>query len=244
MRLQSYLTERDNPFLIGAKEVDKIIPKIKSSCKPWLSKIKSNPYAIFRGMGSKFEQADKIIKKKVRTDRKPLDTELVEHEAIDNAFYDAFGWKPRSSGLFVTPDPARSSAYGSMMLTFPIGKVKYLWSSDINDLYFRIGQYRGKWKETGAEREYGHAGSLYDIKYAAKEELFKEIISKYQENQITSALKTRTEIMIQCKEYYALPARWCVQWLIWKEALLQKPEIAYKYDKEIYKQFMQEAILK
>jgi hypothetical protein len=249
MRLQSYLKEdptsvynklekaRLASFNKEAEKIDKIIPKVKSQCKPWLSKVKSNPYAIIRGIRG----ASDIMKKKVRQDRKPLDTTQIEHEEIDKAFYDAFGWKPRSSGLFVTPDVPRGGAYGRPMVIFPIGKVKYLWSKDIGDLYFRLGQHRKDWIDEKGKSTLLTAPPEQGIKFAKKEQIFNLIISKYSETQITRALDTRTEIMLQCKEYWALPSDWCVQWLIWRESLAPKPVLTYRFDKEIYKQFMREA---
>jgi len=240
MRLQSYLTERENPFLIGVKEVDKILPKIKSQCKPWLSKIKSNPNAIFRGMPN----VESVIKKKVRTDRKPLDMPQLEHEEIDKAFYDAFGWKPRSSGLFVTPEPSRAFAYGNQMLIFPIGKVKYLWSEEIADLYFRLGRLRKEWVDKGGRFTLLTVPPEQGIKLAQKEQIFDLVISKYKETMITKALETRTEIMLQCKEYYALPGPWCLKWLGWKKVIPFAKALSYKYDRAMFRTFMEEAILK
>jgi len=237
MRLQSYLNEAD---LKSVKYLDAQITRIKSKCKPWLGQIKSNPYAILRGMRG----VDTLITKKVRTDRKPLDTYQIEHEEIDKAFYDAFGWKPRSAGVFVTPDPGRASAYGNRMVIVPIGKVKYLWSKDVNDLYFRLGQHRSDWLDKEGKSTLLNYPPEEGIKYAKKEQIFKLIISKYQETMISSALNTRTEIMISCKEYYAIPGQWCIEWLMQKEFIASAPELKYKYDKEIYKQFMKEALLK
>ena len=240
MRLQIYLTETDDDdFTDDVKLLNKSIPKIKSQCKPWLNKIKSNPKGIFRGIRG----IKGIIKIKPRKERKPLDMSKVEHEEIDKAFHAAFGWRPRSTGLFVTPDVKRSRAYGDSFMVFPIGPVKYLWSKEIRDLYFKLGQMRNKWKDTGKEREYDESGPSFGIKYAPKKQIFDTITSKYHKGMIGKALETRTEIMIQCKEYWAIPNSVVIQWLIWHSESIGKKYITAEYDPLTYAQFIKEALL-
>ena len=236
MRLNNYLIETTNTL-------DAYIPKIKKDCKPWLTIIRSNPYGIFRGM----KAGNKIVKKKVRKDRIPLDTPQEEHETVDNAFKDKFGWTPRSSGLFVTPDPMRASAYahnaGDGYLIFPIGKVSYLFSTEISDLYFRLKNLRYKWKDADIT-DVQNKTPERNILNATKEQLEEFITSKYQDNNINKAFATGTEIMINTNQYYAVSSMLPLEWL--EQHGTQFPQYLSKvrHNREWYKEFIATVLLK
>lgn len=97
-----------------------------------IDQIKSNKF-FYRGIRTDYEES--IIRKKSRKNRKPKDIDISVSNQIDEIFYDEYGIRPRSSGIFTNPNAYAADSYGNLYLVFPIGKYKYIWSESIIDLY-------------------------------------------------------------------------------------------------------------
>ena len=85
------------------KNFTKVIDILERDCKPFLDEVSSKGIAIFRGAyPSHTEEVDNLglYKKKVRTDRKTLDTNKEISNMFDDEFEKKFGVRPRSSGIF------------------------------------------------------------------------------------------------------------------------------------------------
>jgi len=156
---------------------DKFIDDVRASCRPWLSAVKNCPMkTVWRGVDG---DVPFISNKKVRADRRPYSTDPSLHQAFDTRFEEVFGWKPRSSGLFVTGTSATAGMYGdTTYLVFPAGPFKFLWSDKIYDLYTQGTQWGG----------------------------LNNLINKnnYKEKDICGAIASDNEIMIGCKSYYGI----------------------------------------
>lgn len=129
MRLYNYLNE-------SSEKIDNMIEMIKENCKPFLNDVKkqSRLDLLFSGRGS----SDVFIERKIRKDRKPLDTPLKLQNIVDDLFNKFYGVKPRSSSIFCYVDDLKTTAYGTPFIIFPIGSYKLLWSPEVNDLYDKI----------------------------------------------------------------------------------------------------------
>ena len=235
MRLKQYINETfDISYQKDVTILDNYLSQIKKTAKPWIRM--AGDFPVFRGM----KKTSIVMRKKVRADRKPKDTKQIEHEIVDKAFYDAFGWKPRSSGLFVVGDAITASGYGHLMMVLPIGKVSYLYSDAINDLYMALKglSWGGKdWDESDED-------DPRNIAAATPEDIKKNIIDKYTDKGIKNlscSTCRQPEIMINCKEYWAIEVKTIIHWLQWKG--LQEGGLDM-YSQKMYKLFMQEAILK
>ena len=68
-----------------------------------------------------------------RTNRKPLDTSIESHNALDKAFEAKFGKKLRSSSVFVTLDRFQSENYGDVYYIFPLSESKFYHSDSVDD---------------------------------------------------------------------------------------------------------------
>ena len=206
MRLQNYLTEGIEQQLTI---LDNAIPHIKKTSKPWLKIIKSTALPIFRGI----QGTSTVMRKKVRTERNPKDTSFTEHDIIDKAFEREFGWKARSNSLFVTPSLVLAKGYGNLMLIFPIGPVKYIWSPTIADLYMyvKMQPVRDAWGSDAGpipDEEYDFYLHNPDqiIKRASEAELKRKITSKYKTKGLPQSFQS-SEIMINCSEYWAIDVK-------------------------------------
>lgn len=187
---------------------------LKEKCKPLIAELNTIENimgtAIWRGinMSGESEKIDIIYKqqeirsiiKKVRQDRKPLDTELKISNVVDDVFEAKFGWRPRSQAVFCTGSPGSSALYGSRHQIFPIGEFKFLWSPKVIDLTTQIYDGQIKFNMTRGEMR----GSDYTPEQM---QLFKEymepVVETYQSVDLEKAIHSRREIMINCKTYLA-----------------------------------------
>lgn len=109
----------------------KMWSRIEKDCKQIIDEYKHTDRFMLRGLRGKNDFS--VITP--RSDRKPKDTNPMLHNAFDNAFQKLHGWKPRSEGVFVTGKHDTADSYGDVFIVLPIGRYKYLWSDDIEDLY-------------------------------------------------------------------------------------------------------------
>ena len=91
IHFNQYITEADVPK-------EEILEAIEKDCKLFLAAIGNNTkkFVIFRGM--KFTK--NFIKKKVRKNRKPLDTKEDEHKIVDELMFEKFKIRGRTKCLF------------------------------------------------------------------------------------------------------------------------------------------------
>ena len=177
MRLTKHLNEK----------LTDINSLIESECKPWISASKGKP--VYRGVKGKPDN----FKGTVRTDRKPMDTDIKIQEFIDDIMQKKYGLKPRSSGLFVTGDRAESFNYGKAYEIYPIGKFKFLWSPKIKDLYATIMDIAQDFNTT-PDKVSQHTRAM---------SYFSDMLKTYSNKNLPQAISADREIMIVCKSYYA-----------------------------------------
>jgi hypothetical protein len=197
------------------KDIIKELPRISKECKPYIKEItkggKFNPFY----SGRKYRGY--MFKGRVRTDRKPRDMFPELHEDLDDVFQKKFGWPVRSSGMFVTGNIASSYEYGHEYMIFPIGNFKYIWSPKINDLYMHL-KYKGdvpknentlftKAVSIVTDRTKDKDISPSEIRRMMEVEyelLLDEIVDSYTQKDLLRAIEYGHEIIITCKEYYAI----------------------------------------
>lgn len=114
---------------------------VEEKCSQVLKALRScsNKKLLFRGMGDIVRDIPFI--KDVRKDRKPKDTHEGVSRIIDDMFYDKFGFRPRSQGLFCFGMSSKNPFlddiidFGQSYVIFPIGNFKFIWSPQIDDFY-------------------------------------------------------------------------------------------------------------
>ena len=177
---------------------EKYIPGIKKNSKGWLDLIKrcSPNKTLWRGVDGIYTFLDKSVRK----DREPFSIKQSTHKKLDELFEKYFGWRARSSGLFVTGQSGMAEIYGdSTHLIFPAGCKSYLWSRDIGDLFSDVGNR-----------------SADQINWASMEHTIR---STYNDKNICQALNqvTQTEIMLNCKKYYGINYKMIVEYMRYKD---------------------------
>ena len=191
-----------------------ITNQIKKDCKPWLKEAKGRPG--FRATNNVLTTYG-ITRRKVRTTRKPLTLNSQLHQMSDDLFKEKFGWSARSNVLFLQGDSEPPRVYGShVWAIFPIGSFKYIWSSNNADflgtsarVHQRVLGSKPSLRHIDATGGRDEKTGIYTKEY---QKLFKSIMGEtikkdYRDTGLYQALTKYDycEIMVNCKEYYAIP---------------------------------------
>jgi hypothetical protein len=168
MRLQKFINEGHKAIRLNSKteskKVYEIITLLFKDCKQYLKDLKGTSEPLYRGA-----RGGDITLITPRADREPKDMSRELQELFDTAFYNDFGWYPRSEGVFCSGKYDQASGYGSAVFTvWPIGKYNFIYSDDTHDLYTKSENLNDKVKygedswyddfEEEYEDEYGEDG--------------------------------------------------------------------------------------
>ena len=187
MRLNKYISENT---------INDYISLIKRDCKPWLSATKNCSDLFFRGMKTPID-SDPFIKKKVRSNRKPMNASREEQRALDFGFQKEFGWKPRSNGVFITSSITEAQTYGHAYFFFAIGDFKYVWSPWVVDLFTDLPILRSELRRK-LKSKLKTVSTLDDSLIDKIPEIF------YIDKNICRSVLKGNEVVVNCKTYYLL----------------------------------------
>ena len=168
-RLKKYIVEEEGILT-------KYLPLIEKECQPYIKAIRGGKGLFARVTSEKAA----ILKKRVRADRKPLDSPLKSHKWFDEQFNKKFGWKARSNVIFCYGRPVNDVALYDFLM-FPVGKFKYVWSPYVTDLY-------------------NIANSQSDEQLYSYDDILETY--KYTDKNLKKAVVSSNEIMVNCKEVY------------------------------------------
>jgi hypothetical protein len=176
---------------ITTKTFEKLLPDYSEILKIYK---KTSPTYLFRNSNKEGGFVSKVPRK----NRKPKDTSEITHKVLDKLFYEKFGWRARSEGLFCIG--GRSGTYygNNRYIIFPKNGFKYVYSDNIDDLYAYMGD----------EIEYASFDRDNISKPEDTETMRKIINKKYTDKNLLDFLIKGTnsyqEIMIKCDKYYML----------------------------------------
>lgn len=123
-------------MLESEEELWNSVEIIKKKCKPYIQEMRRIRAKHFFYRGSVHTFSDFIKEIKPRKNRQPKDMIIELQELLDEKFNKKFGWRPRSEGVFATYSDRTATEYGSeTYIFFPVGKYKYLYSPEVDDLY-------------------------------------------------------------------------------------------------------------
>lgn len=186
MRLDNYLNEEDE------------VSDIQIKCSKILYLYTKQHNYFYRGTRD-------ISRKKLimpRKDRKPSQTNPDVHELLDNMFYEKFGWKVRSEGVFATSHEGDAKIYNVSWprpndppVFVPVNGFKYIWSPRVRDLYIYLidnGLHEAPRRGLGME---------YNDTWASR---VQKIIDSYITYDLERAMKKEYEVMFKCDRGYYL----------------------------------------
>lgn len=148
------------------------------------------------GKGEKFA----YTVKQVRKDRRPLDLTKERSKIIDDWFKEKFDIRARSECVFAFGEKVQKhdiNHYGKPCIIFPIGKIRFVWSPAVEDMFGQINIYPNDKPEFE-----GPVKGEDDLKARLRYWLDQ---SEYQTSDLAKAIgmPRSHEIMIECDSYYA-----------------------------------------
>ena len=186
---KQFISERES-------RVNATLKMIEYHCGPFLRESKRSGFLIRGIKGLSGLQSKTVLDidnedieysiKQVRGDRRPLDSAPIRHEFLDDWFKEKVGFNARSEAVFAYGqyvDKSEITPYGTPCIIFPIGEIKYVWSTKVQDLFSDI------------------PGSIHS----------EEALTKWLERQdykttgLDEAVQSRSEIMIKCGSYFVFP---------------------------------------
>lgn len=199
MRFLKVLTEQtdglftvtvDNEEFFDIKQ--SVIDRINKDCSQIISDYKKSAgRMLFRGIHAKSLRSqtidDRISKNTPRKNREPKDTPLDLHNMVNDLFFDKFGWKPRSEGVFATGSPSVASYYGDIYIFLPSNGYKYIWSPSHIDLFGSLMHHIEE-----------------NLPSNKKLELLKKAVDTYKDTDLHNAIVSRCELMFSCDFYYII----------------------------------------
>src|SRR5574343_260209 len=189
MRLEQYLNEGFDIYSMLMADVDHAFLKACIQADRWF----------LRGSRNKVSY-DGYLSIVPRSDRRPSDTNIIIHNELDSKFRKIFGLKARSEGVFVTGSVDQAGEYGIYTYAFfPIGKYKFIWSTDIKDATVYtdniIFLYRKKIHDINYNPDPNDTDflSYFHNKYP---------FDTYSDKNLAKALDSQNEVMFKCDKYY------------------------------------------
>lgn len=187
---------------------EKFLPTIEKECKKYLniliklrdslpSKKLNRNELLYRGYRQRYND-DKLVRKKVRKDRRPLHTKEHIHKFMGDLFIDKFNWNPRTQGAFATSDIHKANLFGSKYLFFPIGNFDFLYHEKITDL---TNYLYGK-----LITELGNNSYKKELNDRSKE-VISEIVNNYTDKNLSKGIKKGSEVSFNCDEYLLMSER-------------------------------------
>lgn len=179
MKFYKYLHEGMG---IGEDELD----KMSSDCWPFIRDLLSIG-SVGSLLWSGRMKREQLFVGTVRKNRVPKDTPKEWHEELDRLFYEKFGIRARSNTLFCSPVQSFAESFGISYMIFPMGRYEIIWSPQVTDLYSDVIK-----------------PLMSDLNEPAGAEELEDVVDRYTKGNLKSALKSESEIMLSCDEYYGI----------------------------------------
>lgn len=163
---------------IADTEAAELAEYIKKNCQPFLEQINNQimDYRMFRGT---FKQIEEWNVFPVRQDRRSRDIPSATNDRLIKAFAKNGFKANRNNSVFCSGNTDVIYNYGSSAVcVFPIGEFSFTWSDPIDDLYIHMDA----------------------MEYFDKSDYTDYIKKYYQDTDLKAAIKSKSEIMVACKE--------------------------------------------
>ena len=163
---------------------------IKNECAPFLTLLQNEPQTVRFLYRAASKGETNCIQLENRRDRKPKNMPSDLHEAGDEWFSSHFGVRFRGAsvfcfGTFVDAEQYASSDKKSVFAIFPVESFQFCWSTKSKDIYEHLG------------KEEVHRMTPEEYKHMLDE-------LDYRETDLLAAIDSGNEVMLACKNYYAV----------------------------------------
>lgn len=188
MRLVQYLSE-------GTIEAD--ILKLRDECSDFLKEV-GDSVRLWRGTNRRmFQGVERLVS---RSDRHPKDTPPEIHDILDDLFSKRFGWKVRSSGVFVSNSMVQAMEFGSNAYRFfPVNGYKYVYNQQIYDLTGYM-----KYDMGILDSKMGNFFVNHKLSKGELNRRLENIVSSYKDKNIPTQVHDGMELSFYCPKGYYL----------------------------------------
>lgn len=200
---------------ISEDEINNIITSIRRDCQPFIQQ-SDRERPLYRGIQVDAEIRNQPFSKfSVHIKRNPLTMGKGLYNIINKGFKFGGFKARRDNSIFCTANQDTAQNYGTPFIVFPIGNFSFTWSPIIKDMYTT-----SRWSEIFQDvydasntnngwfalRKMQPDWPLYKdmIKHADYNKLGNNLRYFYKDTDLREASDRSTEIMISCKEYYAI----------------------------------------
>jgi hypothetical protein len=193
--------------IVGHHPFTSPVKRLLKDCAPYLKEISYDltEHRLFRGMHGA-SLSTMFSKYPVMKDRLPLDTDEKLHDHADDWFYKKFKIRFRTQATFASGSQRVAEEYGDPFIIFPIGKFDYCYSNIYGDMTNALMDGLQKMIEQVPRDQKQHVIDDVDGEYA--EEILEDGHYKLNTGLATFITKyPKSEVMIHCDYYYALPIR-------------------------------------
>jgi len=168
-------------------QIDKLIDALRTNCAPYF---KETNRIMYRGINAA-RMPDLVSVASTSKERFPRDTPNILNQFIVEWFEQNVGIPYRKEHtLFATGSRLEADGYGAAFMVFPIGEFEYCWSPVHSDLTDALASMSG------------NSLRMDEIKTSVYKVMNR---GQYEFNfDLTSAIDSKNEIMIYCKQYYAI----------------------------------------
>lgn len=207
MRLDNYITE---VTMTKSQEVWMVLEKNCSEFIEFYRKMTSPKVTgrmFYRGLRLSIPDYEEFAPRK---NRKPLSSVEWLQDMEDDALEKRFGWRPRSSGVFVLSlypgEHDELALYGKPYMFFPYNGYEYLWSPQIGDLFsiFPYSKNDDHYKDIETiVRRTSRNEKEFKENLAAWKIRFEKWMNTYINDKLEIALNVRKghEVMFKCRKY-------------------------------------------
>lgn len=202
---------------------------VAEMCKPYLKKtgFSYNNGKITGGIYRGFVGTSGFINELSGTvSRNPRDSSIMLHNVLNDYMADKFRYPYRSKGVFCSGNKQDTISYGRSYLMFPVGAFKFVNSTDIKDAYADLEGGPGSRPALFDRIMTDMSEEFSEMLYAQDEfssvsefgrmvadgtppDLWFKLVGMwlwkehpYSDTDLKKAIKSSTEIMIKCDDYY------------------------------------------
>lgn len=170
MRLVGFISESSQDA-----SIDEVLNLIYTDCMPFVKDLaKDKSKLSHRLLFSGRNNSKDYFTGKVRSDRRPKDTDEFVHEIFDELFNKNFGFRARSNAIFCTGRESTAKSYGSnVYIIFPKGQYKFVYNPKIIDLYM---EGEGLWGSDG-----GYDSYIDEMILDLRDEWYQDLESEWED---------------------------------------------------------------
>ena len=198
MRFKEFISESFSSDGISIEEAVDIVKERGLEWKKFTGGFPTNStnWLIYRGMHVMF--APDFVVKSPRSNRKPLTTIKKTHDQADDFFKEEFGIAFRSNSIFTARSKEVAGWYGDVYAIFPLDRVSFAWSEEVEDFTAQVDDYKRKNKfGSNTLTDDQSKEMLKSFDYHFNDSSLQEKYFKFRDFN-------KHELMIHCDEYLAV----------------------------------------